>query len=144
MTKRFDAVNYLHQGRCWNADRSIVLKMKCVYDISTKTWTFGFQIQGPKYLNQLSSSKVTLPAPNKVDKFFFFFLLKTIHISRQTTRVTLGNKLLNFSAAHVKVKEDKASNPQFAQVLENMHAMQGLYFGVNLISSISQWLFCIS
>ena len=40
-------------------------------------------------------------------------------MSLQTTPVTtLGNKLLNFSAADVKVKEGKASNPRFAQVLE--------------------------
>lgn len=40
-------------------------------------------------------------------------------MSLQTTpATTLGNKLLNFSAADVKVKEGKASNPHFAQVLE--------------------------
>lgn len=52
--------------------------------------------------------------------FKFFFLFKTIHMSLQTNPVTLGNKLLNFSAADVKVKEGKASNPHFAQSLGNI------------------------
>ena len=41
-------------------------------------------------------------------------------MSLQTTPATLGNKLLNFSAADVKVKEGKASNPHFAQSLGNI------------------------
>lgn len=40
-------------------------------------------------------------------------------MSLQTTPVTtLGNKLLNFSAADVKVKEGKASNLILRKVLE--------------------------
>ena len=97
---------------------------------------------GPQILHLVSSNKVTLTAPNKIDKFFF--LLKTIHMSLQTTPVTLGNKLLNFSAADVKVKEGKASNPHFAQVLEIYACYARILFRCDFISSISQRLFCTS